>query len=387
MTNHTQPVRVLHAVHNMHRAGMETLLMQIYRHIDRDKVQFDFLVHTDQPGHYDDEIRDLGGKIICIPVSPSKDYLLYVKTLRTIILGNGPYRNIHSHQMLLSGIILEVAYSANIPRRIVHSHNTNDIKADSFGRRVYGWYMRSQINRYATHMLAVSRHAGEWLFGKNCWQDPRAQILHNALDLKPFELLCQDRLKLRKELGLPIDGIVLGHIGRFELQKNHRKVLEIFSRLVKLQPTAHLVLVGEGSLESEVRSSMKSLGLQDHVYMLGVRSDIPELMGALDLFLFPSLFEGLGIVLIEAQAAGVPCLVSDAIPPEADLGLDLVKFMPLSADSGLWAGTALNLLSPSRLPWSTRERHLKQNHYDISELAPKLQELYSHEANSAIYIY
>ena len=239
MMNYIQPVRVLHAVHKMHRAGTETLLMRIYRNIDRDKVQFDFLAHADQPGYYDDEIRDLGGKIIHIPVSPSKNYWYYAKTLKEILLQNGPYCYVHSHLLLLSGLILGVAYSANIPRRIVHSHSASDSKAGGFGRSVYGYYMRRQIRRYATNMFAVSRPAGEWLFGKDCWQDSRVQILHNAIDLKPYEMLCQDRLRLRKELGLPIDGVLLGHVGRFEKEKNHRKVLEIFDLLVKLQPTAH----------------------------------------------------------------------------------------------------------------------------------------------------
>ena len=174
----------------------------------------------------------------------------------------------------------------------------------------------------------------------------------------------------------------MGHIGRFVPQKNHRKVLEIFSYFVKLQPAAHLILVGEGPMEDEIRSLIKSLGLQDQVSMLGVRSDVPKLLGALDLFLFPSLFEGLGIVLIESQAAGVPCLVSDTIPSEADIGLGLVKFMPISVHGDTWARAALDMFDLSRLPWTTREKALKENGYDISELAPKLQGLYSHVLNS-----
>lgn len=376
-------VRVLQVVHQMNRAGLETLLMRIYRNIDRNKVQFDFLVHTDQPGHYDEEIRDLGGKIVCIPVSPNNNYLPYTKSLKRIILQNGPYICVHSHLLLLSGVILRVAYCANVPLRIAHSHTTIDNKRNGFCRHVYRWCMRRLIRHYATHMFAVSRPAGEWLFGNNCWQDSRVQILHNALDLKPYEVLCPDRLKLRKELDLPINGILLGHIGRFVKGKNHQKVLEIFNHLVKLQPTAHLILVGEGPTEGEVRSSIKSLGLQNQVSMLGVRSDIPKLLGALDLFLFPSLFEGLGIVLIEAQAAGVPCIVSNTVPFEADLGLGLVKFVPLSANSNVWARAALDSFNFSRLPWTTREKVLKQEGYDISELTLKLQGLYSHEFNSA----
>lgn len=377
-----QPIRILQVVHKMHRAGVETLLMQIYRNINRDKVQFDFLVHTDQAGHYDDEIRRLGGKIIYMPILPTQNYLRYIKILKIKILENGPFVGIHSHLLLLSGLILTVAYSAKIPLRIAHSHIDTDSKGNNLLRKAYGWIMRWLIKYTATHMFAVSSPAGEWLFGKNCWLDPRVQILHNAIDLKPYEALCQDRLKLRKKLGLPIAGTLLGHVGRFARQKNHRKMLEIFSHIVKLQPTTHLILVGEGPLETEIISLLKSLEMEDNVHILGVRSDIPELMGALDLFLFPSLFEGLGIVLIEAQAAGVPCIVSNTIPSEADLGLGLVKFMPLSVDSNIWAKSALELLNLSRLPWCKIEKSLNKNSYNISELVLKLQELYLHEPNS-----
>jgi glycosyltransferase involved in cell wall biosynthesis len=380
--NNREPVRVLHVVHKMHRAGMETLLMQIFRNIDPDKVRFDFLVHTDQPAYYDDEIRNLGGKIIYMPVLPSKNYFLYTKTLKKYLVEYGPYNIIHSHLLLLSGVILEVAYSSNIPCRIVHSHSSADIKGEIFGRLIYGWLMRWQIRHYATHMLAVSRPAAEWLFGKKCWHDSRVQILHNAIDLRPYQMLCQDRLKSREKLGLPIMGPLIGHVGRFQKEKNHRKVIEIFSSFVKLRSTAHLILIGEGSLKEEVEYLVRSLGLQDRVHMLGGRNDIPELMNALDLFLFPSLFEGLGIVLIEAQAAGVPCLVSDTIPLEADLGLGLVKSIPLVADSAIWAESALNMLNPSRLPWPIREKNLKQNNYDIFELVSKIQELYSNVPTS-----
>ncbi|MEI6290838.1 MAG: glycosyltransferase [Chloroflexota bacterium] len=370
------PIRVLHVVHQMNRAGTETLLMHIYRKIDRSRVQFDFLVHTDLPGQYDDEILQLGGKIIIISQSPSQNYLKYKQKLRNIFLEHGPYQCIHSHLLLLSGIIFETAHQSHIPLLVVHSHLSTDIKRNSIYRRVYGYYMRTLIARFATHMIAVSKSSGEWLFGSNWLHDSRSKIIHNAMDLEPFRKLNPDRTKLREILGLPINGIIIGHIGRFVEQKNHRKVIEIFGTFEKDLPSAHLLLIGEGPLESEVKLMITSYGLEDKVLMLGVRKDIPELMNIFDLFLFPSLHEGLGIVLIEAQAAGVPCLTSDTIPPEADLGLGLMKQMPLDATADDWASAAINLIKPVRICWPDREAALIKNHYEISELVNILQDIY-----------
>jgi glycosyltransferase involved in cell wall biosynthesis len=376
-------VRVLQVVHKMHRAGAETLLMQIYRNINRDIVQFDFAVHTDEPSHYDEEIRSLGGNIFRVPVSSRSDYWHYKQELREVLLRNGPYIGVHSHLLLLSGVIIGVASSAGIPLRLVHSHIDVDSKGNGLGRRIYRWYMRRQIRRYATHMFAVSRPAGEWLFGQNCWSDPRVQVVHNALDLSPYEALCEDKTKLRLGLGLPPRGILVGHVGRFVPQKNHRKIMEVFDQIVNLQSNAQLVLVGEGPLMEEANASAHSLGLQNQVHMLGVRNDIPEIMGALDVFLFPSLFEGLGIVLIEAQAAGVPCVVADTVPFEADVGLGLVEFLPLSARADIWANAAFDSLHLPIPPWSVRKKALKQEGYDIFEVVPWLQKVYSHAINSS----
>jgi glycosyltransferase involved in cell wall biosynthesis len=372
-------VRVLQVVHKMHRAGVETLLMGLFRNIDRSQVQFDFLVHTPEPGHYDDEIRRLGGRIIYMPEADTRNFFVYRKSLRTIMIENGPYRNIHSHLLLLSGIILEAGHSANIKNRIAHSHSTNDGKGDSITRQLYRIFMRSLIRRYSTHMLAVSEPAGEWLFGKNCWNDPRTKIVKNAIELNEFTDQDNNKYKLRKELNLPIDGILVGNVGRFIKPKNHLMLLNIFHQIIKVFPSANLLLVGEGPLSGEISSTINALGLQDNVFMLGVRTDIPKLLYALDLFIFPSLFEGLGMALIEAQAAGLPCLAADTIPLEADLGMGLVKFLPLTANIQIWAKTAIEMLLISKIPWPQREIKLRQNGYDMSELAQRMTMVYRYE--------
>ena len=375
-------VKVLQFVYKMQLAGAETLLMQIYRAIDRNKVQFDFVTHTDETGNYDNEIRDLGGKIFHMPVLPRENFLLYVAALRKIVLQNGPYVCVHSHLLFLNGLVLEVARSIDVPLRVSHAHSTNDGKGNSVDRLVYRWLMRHKIRKFATHMFAASRPAGEWVYGRNCWQDSRSQLLPNAIDLRPFKALSENKLDLRKELGLPTNKMLVGHVGRLIRTKNHQKILAVFNHIVKLQPSAHLILVGEGPLEAEIHALINLLGLQAQVSMLGVRNDIPKLLGALDLFLFPSFYEGLGIVLIEAQAAGVPCIVSNTVPSEGDLGLGLVKFLPLSAGCDVWSRVALKSIKSPRMSWSIREQGLRQNHYDILELAPKMQEFYCGESNS-----
>lgn len=369
------PDRVLQVVFKMDRAGVETLLMRIYRSINRDKLQFDFLVHTDQQGHYDNEIRELGGRILCLPLSKI-NYYSYLSSLKIKILRNNKYIGVHSHLALFSGLPIMVACNMGIPIRIVHGHSTSDGKRNSLARIMYRRLMRYQIARCATHMIAVSRPAGEWLFGESCWKDRRVSIFRNAIDLEPYRQLESDRRKIRKKLGLPVEGLLVGHVGRFVKSKNHKGVLEIFSHFLSVRKDVNLILVGEGENKKEIDHLIERLGLHEKVHILGTRSDIPELMGALDLFLFPSHYEGLGIVLIEAQAAGVPCLVSDAIPFEADLGLGLVKFLPLSSNYDIWVETMLGMISPFRIPWLIREAGLINNHYDIAELTHKLQELY-----------
>ncbi len=377
----SQPIRVLHIFGRMNRGGAETFIMHVYRHMDRSKIQFDFAVHSDQPGHYDEEIRSLGGRIFVLPRPRLAALPVYKRALARVLRKEGPFAAVHSHVHFYSGIPLAIAASAGVPLRIAHSHTTLDGKGDSLLRRVYFWYMRRLIHRSATHILAPSRLACEALYGSGWEQDPRVRVVHNGIALFPFESL-PDRYALREKMRFYQDAILIGHVGRFDIPKNHRFLVEIFERLVVRFPTARLVLVGDGPLRPEIEKLVRVKGIQDRVFFLGVRADVPEIIGCLDVFLFPSLWEGIPLVLLEAQAAGVHCVVSDVISDEADLGIGLLHPVSLKAGPDIWVAHVLKALQGNRPDWSLRKEALKRNGYDVQEVAELLARIYVNDSKN-----
>ena len=371
-------IRILHIVGRMNRGGAETLLMNLYRHIDRSQIQFDFGVHDDLPGDFDDEIRSLDGRIIQLPRPHFTALPAYTRVLSAVLREEGPYVGVHSHVHSYSGYVLRTAGRVGIPLRLAHSHSTSDGKNGSVFRSAYRRTMRMQIHQWATHMLGCSPAACEALYGSDCWHDQRVQVLKNAIDLAQFAELTGEREELRKELGLPAKGKLIGHVGRFDPPKNHRFLLEVFAALLKKLPDAQLVLVGDGRLRPEIEQQVLRHGFGDQVTMLGVRSDVPRILSALDLFLFPSLYEGLGIALIEAQAAGIPSLVSTSITRVADVGLGLVHYLSLEEPIDSWVQRLLMLHSIPGQQWSARKKALETAGYDIRQVSRVLQEIYCH---------
>lgn len=345
----SRPVRVLHLFGRMNRGGAETFIMRVYRHIDRGKVQFDFAVHSPQPGHYDDEIRGLGGRIFVLPRPDPLRLPAYVQALKRLLGQEGPFIAVHSHVHFYSGIPLVAARLARVPLRIAHSHNTGDGKGQALPRRIYRRWMRRLIFRNATHLLGCSRSACAALYGPECWQDDRVRVLHYCVELAPLESLPQDKKALRARVGLPGEGRLIGHVGRFDTQKNHRFLVEVFEALASRLPDARLILVGDGPLRPEIERLVASRGLQDRVSFLGVRADVPEIMGCLDVLLFPSLYEGLGLVLVEAQASAVPCVISDVVPEEADVVAPLIRRLSLSQPPSVWAEAVMEMQRKGRM--------------------------------------
>jgi len=301
----------------------------------------DFLVHTEKPCPYDDEARTLGSKIIpCL--DPSKPWL-YARNFKRILSEYGPYDIVHSHVHHFSGYVLYLAKQAGIPVRIAHSHNdTSSAEANA------GWLRRSyltltewSIAKFATIGLGCSRNAAASLFGSSYQTDPRWQLLYYGIDLTPFRESV-DAVAVRTELDIPVDAFVVGHVGRFDRQKNHEFLLEIAAEIAKREPKMRLLLIGDGSLKLDIEQKAIEMGLGDYVIFAGLRSDIPRLMlGAIDTFVLPSLYEGLGLVLIEAQAADLPCVFSDVVPEEADVIKPLVQRNSLSKSPLVWAETIL----------------------------------------------
>jgi glycosyltransferase involved in cell wall biosynthesis len=339
-TESTHPIRVLHIVGGMDRGGIETWLMHVLRHIDRERLQMDFMVHTAKPCAYDDEVRALGGRILpCL--SPARPWS-YAKNFRRILAAYGPYDIVHSHVHHYSGYTLRLAQSAGIPVRIAHSHvdaSAQDVFPSPL-RWIYLTTAMHLIRRSATIGLAASEKAAKALFGPAWQRSSLCRLLYYGIDLEPFE--AEPDPSVRRSLELPSDAFVIGHVGRFVEQKNHGFLLEIVRSIADSDPRTRLVMIGDGPLRPAIERRAAELGLIERVVFAGLRTDVPRvLLGAVDVFVMPSLYEGLPLVCLEAQAAGLPCVIADSITDEADVVPQLVTRLGLSQPALTWAGAVL----------------------------------------------
>ncbi|MFC5406783.1 glycosyltransferase family 1 protein [Cohnella soli] len=316
------PIRVLHVIVNMNRGGAETLVMNLYRNIDRSQVQFDFL--TSKAGVFDEEIRQMGGVVHRIPYITDQGYRAYKKSLLAFFREHRDYHIVHSHMDRMSGLVLHCAQQAGTPVRIAHSHNTRS--EGGYAGRLFKWYIGRSLRNAATDRFACSDDAARWLFAGKAAQ---SVLLQNGIERERFAYDDQARAQVREELGLPDSSFVVGHIGRFLLQKNHAYLLDRFAELCAIRPEVFLLLAGDGPLRSAMEQRVHQLGIASKVKFLGVRGDVHRLLQAFDVLLFPSLHEGLPVTLVEAQGSGLRCLVSDAVSDEADMGLGLVRYFPL----------------------------------------------------------
>lgn len=333
-----KPLRILHVVGGMDRGGAETWLMHILRQIDRSKFQMDFLAPADQHYAYTDELQALGSQIFSCCLEPSRPWR-YGANFKRILQDRDPYDIIHVHVHHFSGYVLHLARKLGIKARIIHSHiDTSSIEAQAkWTRQLYTAQMKWWIARNSTAGLATSRMAAADLLGSMWENDPRWRTLYCGIDLAPFHEPVEPA-DVRTQFGIPADAFVIGHVGRFEPQKNHHFLLEIAAEIAKREPNMRLLLIGTGSLLPEIQAKVTQMGLTDLVIFGGVRNDIPRLMkGLMDVFLFPSLYEGLGLVLVEAQAAGVPCVFADIVPAEADLVKSAISRIPLTKSASHWA--------------------------------------------------
>lgn len=359
-------IRVLQVVTYMGRGGLETMLMNYYRNIDRDKVQFDFLTHRDERWDYDDEIESLGGKIYHLPkLNPfSKSYL---NALDKFFKEHKEYQIVHCHQDCLSGFVLKVAKKNGVKFTIAHSHNANQDKNLKYLIKVFE---KRKIPKYADKLFACGDEAGRWMFNTDNFE-----VLNNAIDTDLYTYNKEKADKVKKEFSIE-NKFVVGHVGRFSTQKNHEFLIDIFNEVQKIKEDSVLMLVGDGDLRPEMEQKVRDLQIENKVIFTGVRSDVNDLMQGMDVFLFPSLYEGLGIVLIEAQAAGLKCVISDTIPKDGVL-TDDVACRSLTQSPIVWANEILKYQEYKR---TNNKEIIKKADYDIKNNAKTLEQFYIENA-------
>ena len=330
------PVRVLHVLGSLNRGGVETWLMHMLRGIDRREVAMDFLVHGEGGGAYDEEARRLGADIIVCP-NPRR-FLAYGASFRRVLRGRGPYDVVHSHVHDFSGYVLSLAAKEGVPVRVAHSHtDRREIPSErALRRRAYRALMGHLIRRHATAGVGASRGAAASLFGAAWREEPRWRVMYYGVDFAPFHAAGDPR-RVREDLGVPPGAALVGHVGNLLAVKNHRVLVDMLAALRGRVPDPRLLLVGDGPLKGELAARAERLGVASRVIFAGVRTDVPRLLGAMDVFAFPSLYEGLGLAVVEAQAAGLPVVLSDKVPPDAVVLPGLVRRLPPDAPGEVWA--------------------------------------------------
>jgi len=372
-----KPFRILHVVGGMDRGGAETMIMNLYRKVDRTKIQFDFLYMKPGQHHYDQEIRDLGGRILYINPPRKVGVIRHIYEIVSTIRKYGPFIAVHAHTLFHSGIVMCAAFLAGVGKRICHSHNTSDVGADKLLRKMYFNIMKTMIKIFATHMIACGRDAGAYLFGKRAVESGEVVVFPNAIDLKKYEILTyDDALRLRQSLGLPEEATIIGHVGRFAEQKNHKFFIPLMEYVKVNSLNICLVLVGDGELRSSIQKLVEEKGLNKYIKFLGIREDIPELMNMFDVFVMPSLYEGLPVTLIEAQAAGTPCIISDNITREVDMGLNLVEFVSLDSPVETWIDKIIEKAGKRCRDFDKIREVYKERKYDVEETAKDIMEIY-----------
>lgn len=356
-------IRILHVVNDMHRAGLETMLMNYYRNIDRTKIQFDFLTHRPKKSDYDDEILSMGGKVYYAPRLYPQNYLKYFKWMKQFFEEHPEYKIMHSHIDAMSYLPLLAGKKAGIPVRIAHSHNTS---IDRDFKYLLKQYFRFRITSVANMYLACGEEAGKFLFGNK-----EFTVIPNAVEAEKFYYNESMRIKKREELALTNE-FVIGHIGRMSYQKNHKFLIKIFSEVVKRDSKAVLLLIGVGEKEVEVRKQVRSLGIEKKVRFLGSRSDVSELYQAMDVFVLPSLFEGIPVVGIEAQFADLPCIFSNKTPKEVKFN-NRSQFIGLKTSCQEWAERILLTKGYER---NSTSSNIVNSHYDIKKAHIILENYY-----------
>lgn len=365
-----KPIRVLHVLGTTNLGGAESRIMELYRNMDRNKVQFDFLVHTDKEGHYSAEIRALGGNIYSVPRFNVKNYCAYRRALVSFFAQHHDYAAIQGHMTSTASIYLPIAKKAGIPITIAHARSAG---VDKGVKGLVTKIVRHPLKNRADYLFTCSEEAGVAIYGKNAVRQGKVWTIPNAIDTERFRFNSVVREKMLAELGLS-DKFVIGHVGRFGFMKNHAYLIEVFYELCILHEDVALVLIGKGELEKEIKQKVLDLGLTEKVYFLGTRTNVEDYYQAFDYFVFPSVFEGLPGSVAEAQAAGLHCLVSDKVTREAAL-TDLAVYRSIDEPPIEWAKEIQRNAKDAMIRRDVQQ-DIREKGFDVRIQAKQMAEFY-----------
>lgn len=363
-----KPIRVLHVFGRLDRGGAETEIMNLYREIDRSKIQFDFVKHTDDSCSYDDEILSLGGHIYSAPAFNIVNLNNYKNFWTQFFERHSEHKIVHGHMRTTAFIYLALAKKYN-KETIAHSHSISN--GIGFYAKIKD-ILQLPIRNTANFLFACTDEAGRWLFGNDVVNRSNYFLIKNAIDPRKYEYNVQTRTSIRKKLNLE-ENVVIGHVGRFIPVKNQNFLLEVFCELVKKNSEVKLLMIGEGKDREKIENKINSLNLKSKVILLGERSDVADLMQAMDIFVFPSINEGLGMVAIEAQAAGLPVLASSSIPEDIKVTQN-IKQLPLDKNAIFWANEIIEVLKGFNRIDTAKD--IRSAGYDIKDTVNWLSDFY-----------
>ncbi|GIO19642.1 putative glycosyltransferase EpsF [Oceanobacillus oncorhynchi subsp. incaldanensis] len=366
------PIRILHVFGRLDRGGAETMVMNLYRNIDKTKVQFDFIIHTKDECDYSQEIRDLGGNIYNISRYNGKNHLKYKKEWIEFFEQHREYKVVHAHMRSTASIFIKIAKKYNITT-IAHSHNTSSGKGIS---AFYKNLLQRNLKSLPDYKFACSLSAGSWLFGEKAIKKDNFYIVPNSIDMDKFEFNIENRKERRKKLSLDEESIIVGTVGRLTEQKNPFFILQVMKYISNYNKNIKFLWIGTGELHKSINEKINELKLQDNIILLGSTPKVEDYLQAMDIFLLPSLWEGLGIVVIEAQASGLPCIVSENIPQEAIIS-DLVEQVELSKGFKQWGKEILNIAQGLN-EHSRKQNKIDKELYDVNKTSKWIENFYLH---------
>ncbi len=371
----SEKVKVLYFVDRMLRGGIQSLVIDWVESFDKTKLQVDFLLLDDGKEYeLEDFLRNMGCNVYKLEnvwIRKFTDFFKYSKKLDEFFKMHHDYKVVHLHSTSKNYMVLKYAKKYNIPIRISHSHNI-DFQTKNPIKKIFGNILKRPLIKYSTDYFACSQLAGEWLFGKRICSTDKFKVIHNAINYEKFKYNEETRTKLQRELKIPEKCTVIGHVGRFTNQKNHSFLIDVFYEYHKICNNSKLLLIGTGELEKSIRLKVLRLGLENDVIFEGYHSNVNEYMQVMDVFLFPSLYEGLGLVLIEAQAAGLPCFTSEKVVPLEAKTSDNFVFISLKEDAKYWC----KKITDSNLGRQDNYKAIKENNYLMKDVVKILYESY-----------